>query len=128
MVRPKAKDLTERELQVMHVFWQHSAASAQEARDWLKQSGLDLAYPTVANLIRILVDKGFLETINGQRPFQYKAARSFADVSRTFVGDLVHRVFQGSREQLLVQLFGNADKLSDSERELLRKILEEHDS
>ena len=125
MVRPKAKDLTERELQVMHVFWQHSAATAQEVRDLLAQSGLDLAYPTVANLIRILVDKRFLETTNSQRPFQYKAVRSFQDVSQSFVGDLVNRVFQGSREQLLVQLLGNAKKLSEAERELLKKILKE---
>lgn len=127
MVRPKAKDLTERELQVMHVFWQCDAATAQEARDLLEEEGLELAYPTVANLIRILVDKGFLETTNEQRPFQYKAVRSFQDVSQSFVGDLVNRVFQGSREQLLVQLFGNAKKLSKTERELLKKILKDKD-
>ena len=127
MVRPRAKDLTERELQVMHVFWQQEAATAQEARDQLNEDGLDLAYTTVANLIRILVEKGFLETTNEQRPFLYRAVRSFHDVSQSFVGDLVNRVFQGSREQLLVQLFGGTKKLSKAERALLKKILKEKD-
>ena len=102
--------------------------TAQEVRDLLEQEGVELAYATVANLIRILLNKGFLAATNDQRPFQYRAVRSFDEVSRTFVGDLVHRVFQGSREQLLVQLFGDAKNLSDAERELLQQILEENDS
>ena len=31
MARPPAKDLTERELEVMHVFWRHGEATAAEA-------------------------------------------------------------------------------------------------
>ena len=30
MARPPAKDLTERELEVMHVFWRHGEATAAE--------------------------------------------------------------------------------------------------
>jgi hypothetical protein len=36
MGRPPAKDLTERELEVMHVFWRHGECTATEARDRLK--------------------------------------------------------------------------------------------
>src|SRR5262249_21714114 len=35
MARPAAKDLTERELEVMHVFWKHGEATAAEVRDRL---------------------------------------------------------------------------------------------
>src|SRR5439155_222798 len=61
MARPAAKDLTERELEVMHVFWRRGEATAAEARDALASAGLDRAYPTVANLVRVLCEKGFLE-------------------------------------------------------------------
>lgn len=53
------------------------------ARDLLAESGLDRAYVTVANLIRLLVDKGFLAAVNNERPFTYRAVRSFDDVSRS---------------------------------------------
>jgi BlaI family penicillinase repressor len=85
----------------------------------------DLAYVTVANLTRILVDKGFLVAVNDQRPFRYRPAREFADVSRGLVGDMLERVFRGSREQLLVNLFGRRKKLTAKERALLEQVLRE---
>ena len=60
MGRPPAKDLTERELEVMHVFWRHGEATAAVARDRLAATGLDRTYTTIANLVRALHDKGFL--------------------------------------------------------------------
>ena len=104
MARPPAKELTKRELEVMHVFWTTGQATAAEIRDQLAAAGRELAYTTVATLIRILSDKGFLEQTNAERPFQYRPARSFEDVSRNMVGDLIDRVFRGSREQLVLRL------------------------
>ena len=125
MARPTMKELTERELEVMQIYWKQGDATAQNARDRLAAAGLDLAYVTVANLIRILVDKGFLRALNDERPFVYTPIRSFEDVSGSLIGDLVHRVFQGSREQLLVQLLGSQKQLTSKERELLEQILKE---
>ena len=127
MVRPKAKELTERELEVMHVFWRRGEMTATEARDWLAESGVDRAYVTVANLVRILVEKGFLKQTNRARPFLYRPARSFEDVSSTLVQHLVQRVFHGSREQLLVRVL-EQKKLSAEERATLAAILKEQDS
>ena len=44
MGRPPAKDLTERELEVMHVFWSRGEVTAAEARDRLAATGLDRTY------------------------------------------------------------------------------------
>ena len=125
MARPTAKELTERELEVMQVFWTQGEATAHTARDRLADAGLDLAYVTVANLIRLLVDKGFLQALNDERPFVYRAVRSFDEVSRSLLGDLMQRVFKGSREQLLVHILGGQKKLTARERELLERILKE---
>jgi len=124
MARPPAKELTERELEVMHVFWEHGARTAAEVRELLAAEGRALAYTTVATLIKILVEKGFLKQSNEERPFIYKPIRSFNDVSRRIVGDLVQRVFQGSREELLVRLL-DGKKLSATERNLLKQVLRE---
>ena len=108
----------------MHVFWRRGESTAIEVRDALAQSGRDLAYTTVATLVRILTDKGFVEQTNEERPFRYRPIRSFDDVSGRLLGDLVNRVFRGSREHLLVRLTENR-KLTAKERALLEKILRE---
>ena len=124
MARPRAKELTERELEVMHAFWKRGESTVAEIRDELALSGRDLAYTTVATLVRILNEKGFLEQTNSERPFQYRPQRSFEEVSRSLVGDLVERVFGGSREQLLVRLL-EQKKLTAKERAILEQLLRE---
>jgi predicted transcriptional regulator len=122
MARPKAKELTERELEVMHAFWRTGERTAADVRDALAKEGRDLAYTTVATLVRILCDKGFLVQTNDERPFTYKPARSFNDVSGNLVWDLVERLFGGKREQLLVRLL-EEKKLTAKERAMLEEIL-----
>ena len=126
MARPPAKELTERELQLMHAFWNRgeTPATVAEIRDALAVSGLDLAYTTVATVVRILADKGFLRQTNDERPFLYVTARSYEDVSRSLLGEVLDRVFRGSREILLVRLI-EQERLSERERDRLRAILDE---
>ena len=125
MARPPAKELTQRELEVMHVVWKLGEATAAEVRDELAAGGLDRAYTTVATLVRILLEKGFLEQQPGDRPFKYRPAQFYEDVSRRLLGDLVERVFSGSREQLLVRLL-DEKKLTAKERVALEAILKEN--
>jgi BlaI family transcriptional regulator, penicillinase repressor len=127
MVRPAAKDLTERELEIMHVFWARGEATIADIRDGLADGGQDRAYTTIATLVRILAEKGFLEQTNEGRPAVYRPARSFEDVSRRMLGEVLDRVFKGSSEELLVRLIEQR-RLTDKERARLRKILGEEGS
>src|SRR4051812_41686001 len=122
MARPPARELTERELEVMHIFWKRGESTVAEARDALAASGLDRAYTTVATLVRILSDKGYLEQTCDERPFRYRPARSYEEVSRKMLGEVLERVFRGSREQLLVRLMEEKG-LTAKERALLEDIL-----
>jgi predicted transcriptional regulator len=122
MGRPAARQLTERELEVMHVFWKGGEPTVAEVRDELAAAGRDLAYTTVATLVRILSDKGFLEMVNDERPYRFRACRTYEEVSGKLLGEVLERVFRGSREQLLVRLLGQR-KLSERERRVLRRIL-----
>lgn len=122
MARPPAKELTERELEVMHEFWTRGESTVADVRDALAASGLDRAYTTVATLVRILTDKGYLEQTNHERPFRYRPARTYEEVSRKLLGEVLDRVFRGSREQLLVRLMEQKG-LTAKERALLQDIL-----
>ncbi len=125
MARPATRDLTERELEVMHVFWAGGEMTAQDARNRLAAAGSDRAYTTVATLVRILHEKGFLRPTNVERPFRYVPARSHAEVSGRLLGDVLERVFRGSREQLLVRLVEQR-RLTPKERSVLEALLEEN--
>ena len=125
MARPRVKELTQRELEIMHLFWRHGEQSAAGVRARLADAGgPDLAYTTVATLVRILVDKGYLRQTNGQRPFTYRPLRSFRDVSKRILGDVVNRVFHGSRKELLLQLMED-EELTGAEREILERLVRE---
>jgi BlaI family transcriptional regulator, penicillinase repressor len=124
MGRPPAKDLTERELEVMHAFWRHGETTAAEARDRLAATGLDRTYSTIANLVRGLADKGFLCQMSDGKPFRYRADRSYEDVSGRLLGDLLRRVFRDSRAQLLIRLVEQR-ALTAEERDLLEEVLKE---
>jgi len=108
----------------MHVFWAKGQQSAQDARDELENRGRVLTYTTVATLCKILFEKNFFERIGEARPFQFKPAKTFQEVSRHLVFELVERVFQGSREQLLLNVIGSK-KLTKQKRKLLEDLLRE---
>lgn len=124
MARPRAKELTERELEIMQVFWRHGELTAATVRDHLAKRGRDLAYTTVATLVRILMEKGFLKPTNDQRPFVYRSLRSFDEVSGSLLSDLLERVFGGSRRQLLIRLM-EEEPLTAKEQEVLESIIKE---
>jgi predicted transcriptional regulator len=115
MARPKTKDLTERELEVMQVIWERVA-----------EEGRDLAYTTVATLVKILLEKNYLEQTNSERPFRYAPIRTFEEVSGNLLGDLVSKVFGGSREKLLVRLMDER-QLTSQERKVLEDVMKEAD-
>jgi BlaI family transcriptional regulator, penicillinase repressor len=128
MARPRAKELTERELEIMQMFWKHGEMTAVEARDRLAAAGLDRAYTTIATLVRILLEKSFLTQLpSDERPFRFRPTRSQEEVSGRMLADVVERVFLGSREQMLVQLI-KQKKLTSKERAVLQQILLEHKS
>lgn len=125
MARPKKTELTERELELMQVFWDHGLQTAAEVQQQLAKNGRKLAYTTVATLVKILLDKKFIRQTNKTRPFTYEPSRSFDDVSSNIVGDLINRVFGGSREKLLIRLM-KQKKLTKKERKILEDILKDN--
>ncbi len=122
MARPKASELTERELELMLAFWDGGESTIAEVKERLEQDGRELAYTTVATLVRILVDKKFLKQTTSRRPHVFRAARSHADVSGRLLHDLMQRVFGGSAEALIMRLMED-QTLSSSDRRRLRSLL-----
>jgi len=90
MSRPVAKELTERELEVMHTFWDGGEMTAIEARDRLAAKGIDRAYVTVANLVRILVDRNSSKRLmmnDRSSTHRFERARTYRGVSSAILSN-----------------------------------------
>ncbi|MEM8541291.1 MAG: BlaI/MecI/CopY family transcriptional regulator [Pseudomonadota bacterium] len=127
MARPKSNELTDRELAVMQVFWNEGEVTAEQVRQQLLSQGEDVAYVTIANVVRGLLEKGFLKQTVFDRPYRYVSQRSFEEVSKKLLGHFMGRLFGGSRQAMLTQLL-DYRKLSNAERNLLQQVLENSDT
>jgi len=124
MPRKTSRQLTERELEIMQVLWNQPQATVQQVRDALAETGIDRAYTTVATLVNVLVEKGYVHAETESRPHRFRPARTRNEVSRGMLQDLVQRVFRGSRTELLVRLL-EAERLSKEELAELEQVLKE---
>ncbi len=111
---------TQLELQMLKVLWVDSPKTARELRDALASQGRDLAHTSVITTLQKMVAKGQLKQLD---PAEGKALRfeplvSSDAVSKSMLGDLVNRVFDGSAEAVLLNLFD----VSDLEAESLKRL------
>jgi BlaI family transcriptional regulator, penicillinase repressor len=114
------KSLTKTEEQVMQVLW-------KLGQGFLKDVLEAMAEPrphsnTVATMLKILVDKGFVEYEVQGRNNVYRPAISKADYGKKTINQLVKGYFEGSPAKLVSQ-FVSDNKLSMAElEELMRQI------
>jgi len=97
----RRKQLTPPELRIMQVLWPAGAMTVQAV-----QRGMDreLAYTTVQTMLNVLVRKGHLQRRREGRAFVYRPLESRDSASKSAVRDLLDRIFDGSIENLLMNL------------------------
>jgi predicted transcriptional regulator len=104
MPRRKAhENLTPLELEIMKVLWESSPASVQDVQSRV-QSKKPLAYTTVQTMLNILVRKGRAKRTLVDRSYRYRAAISREKAVGNTLRDIVHRMFGGSAEALVLSL------------------------
>ncbi len=119
--------LTKLELEVMRAVWD-SAPLALTARDVVERVNATrsrpLAYTTVQTVLKILEDKRVVLSEPGPgRAHLFSPRVSREQASKSMIGDLVDRLFDGEVEPLLVHLVGD-DKLSRDDLLKLRSMIE----
>ena len=124
MARPSSEYPTELELQILKLLWEQSPRTVREVRDALAENGRDLAHTSVITSMGTMVEKGQLEKLPPDvgKAFRFEPLIKQTDVSRGMLGDLVNRVFDGSTETLMLNLFDIQD-LDEAEIKRLRKLL-----
>lgn len=123
MSRHPSSGLTPLELDIMKVLWREGPASVQTVREGLSLRR-KLAYNTVQTMLNILWRKGRVRRKQRDRAYHYAPSLTRIQAIREAVGDLVHRMFEGSPEDLVMSLI-ETRQLTPERIERLAALFEE---
>lgn len=112
----------ELQLRIMQVLWTRRAASVSQVH---AQLGGELAYTTVATMLRKMEERQLVDHREEGRRFVYRALLTPQQVSTPIASDLVDRVFDGSLSQAFQHLLETRDVAPD-ELARLEELLQEH--
>lgn len=120
MAKP-VKVLTPLERRIMRALWEYGAGNVQKVLRELKGDP-QLAYTTVQTTLNVLHRKGKVKRKLVGRAFEYSATVSQEAADSHAIKDVLHKVFQGSVDDLLLSLVRskhlNAQKLAELQAKL----------
>lgn len=96
------EQLTPLELEIMKVLWETGPAPVQVVQERLAER--KLAYNTVQTMLNVLHRKGRVRRELRARAYYYEPALSRVQAATQAASDLVHRMFDGSAENLVLSL------------------------
>ena len=130
MGRPRSKQPTELELEILKVLWSTGDSTVRQIQAALLPAR-DLAYTTVMTMLVIMTSKGLVRRRKSGTSNVYTAAIEQGTASTGMLQDLVDRVFGGSVTAVVQHLIETSDL--DSEelkaiRQLVHRKQKEHKS
>ena len=116
---------TASELEILRVLWVRGPSTVREVHLALSEKKC-LGYTTVLKLLQIMTAKGTVRRDEGQRAHVYEACQPATETKRQLVGDVLHRVFEGSASELMMHAL-EGRRASRKELEELHRLLDEYD-
>ena len=117
------KPLTEVELELMNVIWDLGDCTVKDVQTRLANDR-ELAYTSVATIMKILEQKGALSSRKEDRAHTYRPLISRTDYEATSLRHLEANVFRGDPTSMVMRLL-NDGRISHDELQTIRKILDE---
>ena len=111
------------QLRILQSLWTRPDASVADVHAELKPER-DLAYTTIATMLRKMEARGLVTHREEGRSFLYRAKVAADDVSRSVGNHLVERLFEGSLAGAVHHLL-NTREVSRAELDELEKLIKE---
>jgi len=121
MSRNKIHRLGDLQLRIMQILWARTEATVAEVHGVLAGER-DLAYTTVATMLRKMEARGLVRHRLDGRSFVYRAAVREEDVSQGMADHLVDRLFEGSLSEMVHHLL-TTRQVSHEELSKLEKMI-----
>lgn len=115
---------TEAELDVLQVLWQHGDCTVRQVHESLARD-IPVAYTTVLTTLQIMHQKGLVKRDESERAHVYAAMLSQRRAQKRYLGKLLHRMFEGSSTELVMQALGSGKPASAEELAMIRARLKE---
>jgi predicted transcriptional regulator len=122
MANTKSYRLGDLQLKIMKALWDRGEASAADVHQILADH--DLAYTTIATMLRKMEERGLVKHRGEGRRFIYTATVAPDTVSRSMANDLLDRLFEGSLAGMLSHLL-TAREVSRAELAELERLIAE---
>jgi BlaI family penicillinase repressor len=103
MARPRHKNPTPAELEVLQIIWEHGPCSVREVMNLLSPKR-SRAYTSIMSLMSVMADKGMLRQKADGKAFIYSAKVSRNKTQSRMLADLLNRAFDGSASALVTHL------------------------
>jgi BlaI family penicillinase repressor len=124
MARPAAEQPTELELRILKILWRKSPQFVRDIRDELAKLGRDIAHTSVITTLNTMVKKRIVIRKREGNAFLFSPRITREQVSRSVLGDIVNRVFDGSAKAVLMGVFEQND-IDRGELKELRKLIDQ---
>lgn len=121
MGRPASKRPTDAELEILQVLWDSKTATVRDIADVLTKRKR-VAYTSIATIVRIMVDKEYVEIVDARRPQKFRPVISETEARKSVTDEWLERMFEGSLSNLVRHAL-TGRRLTKEERKELRSML-----
>ena len=121
MPRERSKQLTEVEMQVLQVLWDHGPSPVRVIHQNLAQLR-DTNYSTTVKMLSVMLDKKLIRRTENERPHVYSAIVTRKKAQKQMLKELIDNVYEGSATSLVLQAL-SSKKASQDEIAQIRAML-----
>jgi predicted transcriptional regulator len=101
MARQQSKSFTEKELEIMQIFWEKGEATVRDVQEALAP---DRPYTSVLTIVRVLERKGHITHRQEGRGFVYRPVATPDESKSKVLAHVIEDVFGGSSESVVLSL------------------------
>lgn len=110
------------ELEILRILWDLGPSTVRDVHLRLS-ADKETNYSTTVKMLSVMLAKGLVKRDDRVRPLVYRAAISRERAAKSFLSDLIDKVYNGSAMALVLQALASG-KASKAEIEEARKLLD----
>ena len=114
--------ITEAELEILQVLWQHEGTTVKQVHEELTQDR-EARYTTTLKQMQVMFEKGLLSRDDSRRQHIYYPEVDRKKVQRKFMDKMMNTLFSGSASEMVLNALGSY-KTSPEELDAIKKMID----